>query len=67
MTNQYGSEVLTQYSLDGSDKAVRIHSYGIPRSEHDAPRDTLPGSIEEIIRDRLSTKRESLHPGCRIR
>ena len=54
-------------SLEGSEATVETNSSGSLCSEHGETSDPLPGSMEEFIRDRFSTKLEDPHTGRRIR
>lgn len=54
-------------SLEHSEATVETNSSGILCSEHGEMSDPLPGSMEEFILDRFSTKLEDPHTGRRIR
>lgn len=67
MTDSPGDQAPTQDSLESSEETVKASSNGTLCSEHGETSDPLPGSIEEFIRDRFSTKLEDPHTGRRIR
>ena len=67
MTDPRCDAVLTPESLEGSEATVETNSGGSLCSEHGETSDPLPGSMEEFIRDRFSTKLEDPHTGRRIR
>jgi len=66
MTDPGCDEGLTQGSLEGSEAIEGTNSSSILCSEHGETSDLLPGSIEEFIRDRFSTKLEDPHTGRKL-
>ena len=54
-------------SFEHSEATVGTNSSGILHSAHGEMSDPLPGSMEEFIRDRFSTKLEDPRTGRRIR
>lgn len=63
MTDPQGDQAPTQDSLESAAETVETSSSGALCSEHGETSDSLPGSIEEFIRDRFSTKLEDPHTG----
>lgn len=67
MADPRGDQAPTQDSPESSEETVETSSSGTLCSEHGEMSDPLPGSVEEFIRDRFSTKLEDPHTGRRIR
>ena len=66
MTDPQGDQAPTQDSLESAEDTVGTSSSGILYSEQGETSDSLPGSIEEFIRDRFSTKLEDPHTGRKV-
>jgi len=66
MTDPRGDQAPTQDSLEGSEAIVKTNSSGILCSEHGETSDSLPGSIDEFLYDRFSTKLEDPRTGRKV-
>ena len=66
MTDPQGDQAPIQDSLESSEDTVGTSPGGTLCSEQGETSDSLPGSIEEFIRDRFSTKLEDPHTGRKV-
>ena len=66
MTDPRCDQAPTQDFLESAAETVGTSSGGALCSEQGETSDSLPGSIEEFIRDRFSTKLEDPHTGRKV-